>query len=79
MARALDRRRFLASSAAAIAAPVMIPSSVFGQGRPAPSERINLAVIGLGGNGSGKSSLLYAFLDEMKMTRGSQTTLTLQG
>ncbi|NRB73684.1 MAG: Gfo/Idh/MocA family oxidoreductase [Verrucomicrobiales bacterium] len=53
MARALDRRRFLASSAAAIAAPAMIPSSVFGQGRPAPSERINLAVIGLGGNGSG--------------------------
>lgn len=53
MAKPVDRRQFLASSAAAIAAPAIIPSSVFGQLRPAPSERINLAVIGLGGNGSG--------------------------
>ena len=53
MAKPVDRRQLLASSAAAIAAPAIIPSSVFGQLRPAPSERINLAVIGLGGNGSG--------------------------
>ena len=49
----LNRRRFLKSSASAIAVPTIIPSSALGQGRPAPSERITVGAIGLGGNGSG--------------------------
>ena len=53
MSRPFNRRRFLKSSAAAIAAPTVVPASVLGRGRPAPNNRISLAVIGLGGNGSG--------------------------
>ncbi len=51
----LTRRAFLRSSAgiagAAIAFPAIVPSSVFGA--DAPSERINMGCIGLGGQGSG--------------------------
>ena len=46
-----NRRRFLKSAVAAAAAPMIVPSSVFG--RTAPSNRVNLAAIGLGGRGSG--------------------------
>jgi predicted dehydrogenase len=42
-------RRQLLQTAAAIALPTVVPASVFGkQGRPAPSERITVAVIGCG-------------------------------
>ena len=48
---AMKRRTFLKSmSAAAIAAPTIVPSSVFGQN--APSNRINMATIGTGGQGT---------------------------
>ncbi len=44
------RRSFLKISALAIAAPTIIPSSVLGKGGSlAPSERLNLAAIGIGG------------------------------
>ncbi len=44
----ISRRRFLAASAA-FAAPMIIPASALGRdGRPAPSERINLACLGFG-------------------------------
>ena len=47
----LTRRRFL-QSAAAIAAPAIIPASAIGrENRPAPSERITLGIVGLGSRG----------------------------
>jgi predicted dehydrogenase len=46
----LTRRDFLKTAGAAMAAPTIIPASVFG--RTAPSNRIALAAIGLGTRGS---------------------------
>ena len=51
MSKTKSRRSFLKSAAALAAAPMIVPSSVFG--RTAPSNRINLAAIGLGNRGSG--------------------------
>ena len=51
MNKTKSRRSFLKSAAALAAAPMIVPSSVFG--RTAPSNRINLAAIGLGNRGSG--------------------------
>ena len=53
-----SRRQFLRTSAAlgaaALAAPTIIPASALGRnGTTAPSERINMGFIGLGGQGSG--------------------------
>ena len=50
--REFSRRKFLASSAAAAAAPWIVPASALGRaGRPAPSERVTLGIIGCGGMG----------------------------
>ncbi len=46
----LSRRRFVAASAA-LAMPAVVPSRVLGQA--APSRRVNLAAIGVGGRGGG--------------------------
>ena len=43
----ITRRKFMAVSATAIAAPLILPSLSFG--KSAPSNRVNLAVIGCGG------------------------------
>ena len=49
----MKRRHFLKHSAFA-SAPLILPASVLGQGGAiAPSERIGLALIGCGGQGSG--------------------------
>lgn len=45
-----SRREFLKTAAAVAAGPVIVPSSVFG--RNAPSDRIALAVIGVGNRGA---------------------------
>lgn len=46
------RRRFLTAASAALAAPYFVPASARGKdGRPAPSERIVMACIGLGMQG----------------------------
>lgn len=51
---AISRRTFLAGAAVAAAAPYIIPSSAMGaDGETAPSNRINLGVVGCGGQGSG--------------------------
>jgi predicted dehydrogenase len=51
--RTLSRRDFLAT-AAAVAAPMVVPATCFGGGgRAAPSERINVGGIGLGGRARG--------------------------
>lgn len=53
-ARPLSRRRFLGATTAAIAAPTIVPSSVFGAN--APSNRITVGAIGVGGRGSGHAN-----------------------
>jgi len=57
-AQPINRRKFLSRTAAtlgtALAAPTLIPASALGaNGTVAPSERISMAFIGLGGQGSG--------------------------
>jgi len=51
--KTLSRRRFLAGTLAAAAAPMIVPASVLGRAAPAPSERITMGFIGLGTQGSG--------------------------
>src|ERR1044071_5471477 len=49
IAHTISRRRFIATTAAAVAAPTIIPASALGaDGRPAPSERITMGVVGWG-------------------------------
>lgn len=56
MSRSLTRRRFFVGAAAAAAAPYVVPAAALGlAGTTAPSERIGLGAMGLGGrNGSGQ-------------------------
>src|SRR5437660_10304604 len=54
----INRRHFLRRSAlalgGAVTAPALIPASALGRGGlPAPSERINMGFVGLGGQGTG--------------------------
>ncbi|HCO93666.1 MAG TPA: hypothetical protein DIU00_06915, partial [Phycisphaerales bacterium] len=59
----MTRRTFLSTAASAVAFPYVITSSAFGAGskrrtpsgipRIAPSERVNMGFIGLGGQGTG--------------------------
>jgi len=57
----INRREFIRTgAAAALAIPAIVPSSAFGRGRvPAPSDRVTLGHIGVGGQGTG---LLRGFL-----------------
>jgi len=60
----LTRRRFLGAASAAIALPWFVPGTAKGDqpgGRPAPSNRITMALIGCGGMGRAN---LHAFLDK---------------
>src|SRR6266853_5554406 len=58
----ITRRRFLAATGIAIAAPTIIPSGVLGaEDKPAPSKRITLGVVGWGMQGPGNTD---AFLHE---------------
>lgn len=63
--RAMDRRTFLKTASVAgggVAALTVVPASVFGKaGRPAPSNRITMGCIGVGGQGTGN---MNAFLNE---------------
>jgi predicted dehydrogenase len=53
-ATAISRRAFLSTAAAAAVAPHVIPASAIGrEGKMAPSERLGMGFIGLGGRGSG--------------------------
>jgi len=51
--RGVSRRRFLAGSAASVAAATIVPRNVLGMGRMAPSEEFGGALIGCGGRGGG--------------------------
>ena len=60
----LTRRRFVQASASLAAAPYFVPASALGRdGNPAPSERITLGVIGLGGQGKGNMNQFLGFDD----------------
>jgi predicted dehydrogenase len=58
---ALTRRAFLKGAGAlALAAPTLISGSALGlEGRPAPSNRITMGCIGLGGEGLGKNTRAF--------------------
>ncbi len=60
----ITRREFIGSSAAAAAAFTIIPRSVLGApGKPAPSEKVNLAFIGTGDMGMGNLNNLIRLPD----------------
>jgi predicted dehydrogenase len=61
----ITRRQFLkVTTAAAVAAPVLIPASALGRnGKPPPSERINLGIIGCGGMGTSNLTTCARFPD----------------
>ena len=60
----ISRRQFIATTAAAIAAPTFIPASALGKaGRPAPSERIVIGIVGWGMMGPGNTHGLMAEKD----------------
>lgn len=53
----ISRRQFIAATAAAIAAPTIIPASALGKaGRPSPSGRITMGMVGWGMMGPGNTS-----------------------
>ena len=62
--RMMTRREFMGNSAAAAAAFTIIPRSALGtSGKPAPSERVNLAFIGTGDQGMGNLKELLRLED----------------
>jgi hypothetical protein len=62
MKHSQTRRDFLATAASAIALPYVIPASALGRGTAvAPSERIVVGCIGMGGRGSGHANEISAF------------------
>ena len=64
----MGRRRFLGASAAALAAPCVIPSGVLArQGRPGANDRLTVACIGVGGMGTGHLQRMTRFRDEGKV------------
>ncbi|MES2707723.1 MAG: Gfo/Idh/MocA family oxidoreductase [Verrucomicrobiota bacterium] len=65
MPNPVSRRRFLATSAAAAAAPLILPGRVLGlEGAVAPGGKVRLACIGVGGMGTGN---LRAFLGDERV------------
>jgi predicted dehydrogenase len=60
----ISRRRFLAATGMALAAPTIIPASALGQnGKTAPSERITMGVVGWGMQGPGNTHEFLSFKD----------------
>ena len=61
-----SRRAFL-KAAAAFGAPLIIPASVLGRGGSvAPSERIGVGVLGVGGRGAGHADALMG-MDDVRL------------
>src|SRR3954462_11228512 len=60
----ISRRRFLAATGAAIAAPTFIPASALGRGaQAAPSERVTMGVVGWGMQGPGNTDAFLRLKD----------------
>jgi hypothetical protein len=49
----MQRRQFLKVAASAAVSFQIVPRNVLGQGRTPPSEKLNIAGIGVGGQGGG--------------------------
>ncbi len=65
MSKLRTRRHFLTKSAAALAAPLILPGRVLGQSRTvAPNAKVRLACIGMGGMGTGN---LKSFLNDERV------------
>ena len=58
MAEKISRRDFLRTSAVGLAGLTIVPSSVFGKaaGQTAPSDKLNIAAVGIGGMGAANLS-----------------------
>ncbi len=56
-----NRREFVEAAASLLAVPTIISASALGEDRPAPSDRINVAIIGLGSRGF---NLIHYMLNE---------------
>lgn len=60
----MSRRRFIALSSLAAVAPAIIPASALGQGgKPAPSNRITMGVVGWGMQGPGNTRAFMSHSD----------------
>ena len=61
MKRPISRRRFLRSTSAGLALPLLVPASVLGRtpSALAPSERITMGCIGVGGRGSANLGVFH--------------------
>jgi len=60
----ISRRRFIAATGFAVAAPTIIPASALGRGaQAAPSERVTLGVVGWGMQGPGNTDAFLALKD----------------
>jgi predicted dehydrogenase len=60
----ISRRRFIGTTAAALAVPTFVPATVFGKAdRPAPSERIVIGIVGWGMMGPGNTDGLMGQKD----------------
>src|SRR5215475_4859279 len=60
----ISRRRFIAATGFAVAAPTIIPASALGRGaQAAPSERITLGVVGWGMQGPGNTDAFLRLKD----------------
>jgi len=60
----ISRRRFLAATGVAVAAPTIIPASALGRGaQAAPSERVTLGVVGWGMQGPGNTDAFLKLKD----------------
>lgn len=60
----MTRRHFLAATGLALAVPTIIPASALGrQGKPAPSERVTMGVVGWGMQGPGNTNEFLRFAD----------------
>ena len=56
----LSRRTFLARTASAAAAAMIVPRHVLGRGHRAPSDRLNIAIVGAGGMGMSNAEKLLS-------------------
>src|SRR5881398_3690709 len=64
LSKGISRRRFLAATGVALAAPTIIPASALGRNdKPAPSERITLGVVGWGMMGPGNTEAFLSNKD----------------
>ncbi len=63
-AKGLTRRQFLGGTAAAVAGFSLLPRHVFGGAKfVSPSEKINIAIIGCGGQGQTNTRALFQHQD----------------